>query len=88
MIKITAERRYGAVTVKSRVTAPSIERAMELAGKGANLVLPIEPDAFFQAPGATEGVEKVHELGRRAHRDDGTIGTSAASGRDLPDEAS
>ena len=61
---------------------------MELAGKGANLVLPIEPDAFFQAPGATEGVEKLHELGRRARRGGGATGTPASSGRDLPDEAS
>jgi hypothetical protein len=65
MIKVTVERRYGSVTVKSRVTAPSIERAMELAGGDASLVLPIEPDAFFQASEATEGVENVHELGRK-----------------------
>lgn len=64
MIKITVERRYGTVTVRSGVTAPSIERAMELAGEGAVLVLPIEPDAFFQTPGATQGTEELSVSGR------------------------
>lgn len=63
MIKVTVERRYGAVTVRSRVTAPSIERALEIAGEGAILVLPIEPDAFFQMPGAPQGVEKLSVSG-------------------------
>lgn len=57
MIKVTTERRYGSATVKSRVTASSIERAMELAGEGARVVFPIEPEAFFRASEAPEGVE-------------------------------
>ena len=63
MIRVTVERRYGTVRVRSRVTAPSIERAMELAGGGAILVLPIEPDAFFQTPGAPQGIEKLSVSG-------------------------
>jgi hypothetical protein len=63
MIRVTVERRYGAVTVRSRVTAPSIQRAMELAGESASLVLPIEPDAFFQATGVPEDVERLPDPG-------------------------
>ena len=42
MVNVTFERRFGSATVKSRVTAPSIERAVELAGEGAHIVFPIE----------------------------------------------
>ena len=66
MIKVTVERRYGAVNVRSRVTATSIDRAMELAGEGASLVLPTEPDAFFQRGGAPEDVERLPDPGRPA----------------------
>jgi hypothetical protein len=52
MIRVTAEIREGTLTHRRRVTAPSIERALEIAGGGklgrrVRLVFPIEPEAFF-----------------------------------------
>jgi hypothetical protein len=47
MISIRVEKRYGDVTVYSRVTAPSIERALEIAGEGAKVVFPIDGEEFF-----------------------------------------
>lgn len=49
---VTIELREGAVTRRVRITAPSIERAMEMAGDGkpgrtARLLFPIDPEAFF-----------------------------------------
>lgn len=64
MINVTIERRYGTATVRSRVTAPSIERAMQLAGEGARLVFPVDPEAFFQPADAPEGIEKLPGPGR------------------------
>ena len=59
MINVTVERRYGSATVKSRVTASSIDRAMELAGEGARLVFPIEPGTFFRAADTPGDVENL-----------------------------
>jgi hypothetical protein len=52
MIRVAVEIREGALTHRTRVTAPSIERALKIAGGGipghrVSLVLPIEPEAFF-----------------------------------------
>jgi hypothetical protein len=52
MIRVAVEIREGALTHRTRVTAPSIERALKIAGRGkpgrrVSLVLPIEPEAFF-----------------------------------------
>jgi hypothetical protein len=52
MIRVTAEIREGSLMHRWRVTAPSIERALEIAGGGklgcgVRLVFPIEPEAFF-----------------------------------------
>jgi hypothetical protein len=47
MISIRVQKRHGTVTVHSRVTAPSIERALEVAGEGAKVVFPIEGEEFF-----------------------------------------
>jgi hypothetical protein len=47
VISIRVEKRYGDVTVYSRVTAESIERALEIAGEGARVVFPIEGEEFF-----------------------------------------
>ena len=52
MIRVTVEIREGALTHRTRVSAPSIERALKIAGGGkpgrrVSLVLPIEPEAFF-----------------------------------------
>ena len=52
MIRVTVEIRDGALTYRVRVTATSIERALEIAGEGkpgrrVRLVFPIDPDVFF-----------------------------------------
>jgi len=61
MIRVTVEIREDALTYRTRVTAPSIERALNIAGGGkpsrkVSLVLPIEPEAFFvtEVPGRKE----------------------------------
>ena len=52
MIQVTVEIREGAFTYRVRITATSIERALEIAGEGkpgrrVRLVFPIDPDVFF-----------------------------------------
>ena len=47
MITINVEKRYGSSTIRSSVTAPTIERALLLAGEGARVVFPIDSGAFF-----------------------------------------
>ena len=52
MIQVTVEIREGAFTCRVRVTATSIERALEIAGEGkpgrrVRLVFPIDPEVFF-----------------------------------------
>jgi hypothetical protein len=52
MIQVTVEIRAGALTYRVRVTAPSIERALEIAGEGkpgrrVRLLFPIDPEVFF-----------------------------------------
>jgi len=47
MISIRVERRRGNVTVRFRVTAPSIERALEIAGEGTRVLFPIDGEEFF-----------------------------------------
>ncbi len=52
MIQVTVEIREGALTYRVRVTATSIERALEIAGEGkpgrrVRLVFPIDPEVFF-----------------------------------------
>jgi hypothetical protein len=47
MISIRVQRRRGNVTVRFRVTAPSIERALEIAGEGASVLFPIDAEEFF-----------------------------------------
>jgi hypothetical protein len=52
MIRVTVEIREGALTYKVRVTAPSIERALEITGEGkvdrrVRLLFPIDPEAYF-----------------------------------------
>jgi hypothetical protein len=61
MIRVTVEIREGALTHRTRVTAPSIERALKIArggkpGRRVRLVFPIEPEAFFvtEVPGPKE----------------------------------
>jgi len=52
MIRVGVEIREGALTYRAQVTAPSIERALEIMGEGKPgrrvcLLFPIDPDAFF-----------------------------------------
>jgi hypothetical protein len=52
MICVTIEAREGALTRRVRITAPSSERAIKMAGDGkpgrrARLPFPIDPEAFF-----------------------------------------
>lgn len=49
MITLNVERRYGTVTVRVRVTASSIERALELAGRDAPAVSYLEPEPLLRA---------------------------------------
>ena len=57
MIRVAVEVREGAVTRRVRITAPSIERAVEMAGAGkpgrrVRLLFPIDPEAFFVPEGS------------------------------------
>jgi hypothetical protein len=61
MICVTVEIREGALTHRTRVTAPSIERALRIVGGGTpgrrvRLVFPIDPEVFFvsEDPGTRE----------------------------------
>ena len=52
MIRVAVEIHEGALTHRTQVTAPSIERALKIAGGGKSgrsvrLVFPIDPEAFF-----------------------------------------
>jgi hypothetical protein len=61
MLCVTVEVREGAVTRRVWITAPSIERALEIAGerkpaRRVRLLFPIDPEAFFvpETPGRRE----------------------------------
>ena len=61
MLCVTIEVREGAATLRVRITAPSIERALEIAGEGTpgrrvRLLFPIDSEAFFvpESPGRRE----------------------------------
>lgn len=56
MITITATKTYGAATVRASVSAPTIRRAVEIAGPGARVEFPIDGEAFF-ATTTREGVD-------------------------------
>ena len=58
MIRVSVEIREGALTYRAWVTAPSIERALEIMGernpgKRVRLLFPIVPDAFFVTAAAS-----------------------------------
>ena len=61
-ISIRVERRYGPTIVRSSVTAPSIEEALELAGDGARVVLPRGGEAFLAS--AKETSQAAVDRGR------------------------
>ena len=57
MIHVTVEIREGALTYRVRITAPSIERALEIVRAGmpcrrVRLAFPIDPEAFFVSAGS------------------------------------
>ena len=57
LIRVTVEVREGALTRREGITAPSIERAMGIAGDGkpgrkVRLLFPINPEAFFASEGS------------------------------------
>ena len=52
MVRVTVEVREGALTYRVRVSAPSIERALEIVGeekpsRRVRLLFPIDPEVFF-----------------------------------------
>ena len=52
MVRVTVEVHDGALTYRVRVTAPSIERALEIVGEGkpgrrVRLLFPIDPEVFL-----------------------------------------
>jgi hypothetical protein len=54
MICASVEVREGELAYRARVTAPSIERALEIMGeekpgRRARLLLPIDPEVFFDS---------------------------------------
>jgi hypothetical protein len=59
MITLKIERSYGSATVRARVTAPSMERALQLCGKDSYAV---EPERSFALPDAAESAE-LHSTG-------------------------
>jgi hypothetical protein len=58
MSTLTIEK-PGITTVRARVTVPSIERALELCGKNASVVFPIETDPFSVSKGAAGLIETL-----------------------------
>jgi hypothetical protein len=57
MIRVSVEVRESFFTHRVRITAPSIELALKSAeegnpGRGARLLFPIDPEAFFVAEGS------------------------------------
>ncbi len=62
MVTIKVRKRYGAATVESSVTAGSIERALALAGPGARVVFPLDPETFFAPSSAKDAANGVAEI--------------------------
>ena len=63
MISIRVEKRRGEATVRFRVTAPSIERALEIAGEGTRVVFPIDGEEFFANEATASTRETPNEEG-------------------------
>ena len=59
MVTLRIERRYGTATVRARVTAPTVEQALQLCGADARVVFLKEPEGFFAPQGAAESVKKL-----------------------------
>jgi hypothetical protein len=63
MIAVTVEKNHETATVRWRVRAASIERALRLAGEGARLVFPIDARLYFATQNSQEGVEELPQVG-------------------------
>jgi hypothetical protein len=59
MVTVSIEKRYGSATVRACITAENIGRAMELAGPGAKLLFPLDPETFFAPAQAPESIIEV-----------------------------
>jgi len=55
MITVTMKKSYGATTLRAKVSAPTIERAVEIAGPGARVEFPVDGETYF-APVDNEGI--------------------------------
>ncbi len=62
MVTVQIEKRYGAATVRSSITARSIELALEIAGPGAEVLFPLDPETFFTHDDTVEAGEHIGEL--------------------------
>ncbi len=69
MITVTIEKRSGAATVHARVSAPTIERAVELAGTNARVRFPIEGETFFAPEGARPVAREGIDYSRMSRED-------------------
>lgn len=73
MITVAIEKRYGAATVHARVSAPTIERAVEIAGPGTpegcvtRVRFPIEGETFFVPEGGRPVVAEGVDYGAMTH---------------------
>jgi len=56
MITVAIKKSHGATTLRAKVSAPTIERAVEIAGPGARVEFPVDGETFF-APAANEGID-------------------------------
>jgi hypothetical protein len=59
MIVVTVEKRYKMTTVRARVRASSIERALQLVSEDAHVVFPIVAGRFLVLEGTSEGVKEL-----------------------------
>ncbi len=62
MVTLVVERRYGHTTMRARVSAPSIERALRLCGADARVVSSIDQEGF-------PALRSIHGSARVAERD-------------------
>jgi len=56
MITVTVTKKYGAATVRARVSAPTIEEVVAIAGPNARVEFPIDGETFF-APVTEQGID-------------------------------
>jgi hypothetical protein len=62
MIRLAVEIREHAVVRRVRITAESIERALELCDGNSRVVFPMEPETFFAPKDLTGAPERHAEL--------------------------